>query len=187
MTDENSAIEQIVTRTWEDEAFKQELVNNPKPVIEQVTGEKLPEGLVIRVVQQTPNIRYLQLPSASSMTAEERQQTVNELRQGAAGEFSSVIVRAIEDDAFRQELVSQPNAVIERELGITLPEGAQIRVLEQEDNIRYLVLPMQPDSLDGDELSEEELEAVAGGLCWPKIKCGGTVKSVICSFNRCNF
>lgn len=186
MTDENTAIEQIVTRTWEDEAFKQELVNNPKPVIEQATGEKLPEGLVIRVVQQTSNIRYLQLPSASDMTAEERQQTINELRQGA-GEFSSVIVRAIEDDAFKQELVSQPNAVIERELGITLPEGAEIRVLEQEDNIRYLILPMQPDSLDGDELSEEQLEAVAGGFSFPKIRCGGTVKSVICSFSRCKF
>jgi hypothetical protein len=180
MTDENSAIEQIVTRTWEDEAFKQELVNNPKPVIEQVTGEKLPEGLVIRVVQETPDIRYLLLPSVISMTPEERQQIVNELRQGAAGDFSSVIVRAIEDDVFKQELVSQPHAAIERELGVTLPQGSELRVLEQEDNIRYLVLPMQPDSLEGDELSEEELEAVAGGF-W-RIRCGG---SIFPSIGRC--
>jgi hypothetical protein len=186
MTDENTAIEQIVTRAWEDEAFKQEILNNPKPAIEQTTGEKLPEDLVIRVVQETPNVRYIMLPSVSSMTPEERQQTVNEFRQEATGDFSSVIVRAIEDDTFKQELVSQPNAVIERELGITLPEGSEIRVLEQEDNIRYLVLPMQPDSLEGDELSEAELEAVAGGIKWlPDLKCGKTVSSLICSINNC--
>ncbi len=165
MTDENTAIEQIVIRTWEDEEFKQELLSDPKPAIEQATGEKLPEDLVIRVVEETPNTRYLMLPPISSMTPEERQQTVNELRQGVGGDFSSVIARSIEDNAFKQELVSQPNAVIERELGITLPEGTEIRILEPEDNIRYLVLPMQPDSLEGDELSEEQLEAVAGGLC----------------------
>ncbi len=180
MTDENTTIEQIVTRTWEDEAFKQELLSEPKATIEQATGEKLPEDLVIRVMQETPNIRYLLLPSVSSMTPEERQQTVNELRQGAAGDFSSVIVRAIEDDAFKQELVSQPHAAIEQELGITLPQGSELRVLEQEDNIRYLILPMQPDSLEGDELSEEELEAVAGGF-W-RIRCGG---SLLNSIGRC--
>jgi hypothetical protein len=185
MTDENTAIEQIVTRAWEDEEFKQELVNNPKPVIEQATGEKLSEGLIIRVVQETANIRYIILPPQSEISPEKLEQ----MKQDPSGDFSAVMIRALEDESFKQELLSQPTAVIEREVGITLPESAEIRVLEQQSNMRYLVLPMQPDSLEGGELSEEELEAVAGGFGWPKldIKCGGTVKSVICSFNRCNF
>jgi hypothetical protein len=171
MTDENTAIEHIVTRTWEDEAFKQEFLSDPKPVIEQATGEKLPEGLIIRVMQETPNIRYLVLPLRDEVSAE----TLEQMRQGAEGELSSVIARALEDDAFKQELLSNPSSVIERELGITIPEGIEFRVVEQENNIRNLVLPMQPDNFVDGELSEEELEAVAGGIFNSRICCGRTV------------
>ena len=164
MTDEHNKIEQLVTHALEDEAFKQELVSHPNTVIEQETGEKLPEGVEIRVVQETSNTRYLLLPSHSDVTPEKLEQ----LRQGAAGDFSSLIVRAIEDEVFKQELISDPNGVIERELGIQLPSGGQIRVLAQDANVEYLVLPPQP-APDG-ELSEEELEAVAGGGWGIKLK-----------------
>ena len=38
-----------------------------------------------------------------------------------------------------------------------------ITVLEEQTNIRYLVLPWSPDVFEDGELSEEALEAVAGG------------------------
>jgi hypothetical protein len=162
MTDETNQIEQIVTRAWEDEAFKQELLSDPKPAIEQATGEKLPEGLIVRVVQETPESRFLLLPSPSEVTPE----MLEQLRQGEAGAFSLVIARSLEDEAFKQQLISDPNRVIEQELGISIPPSVQLQVLEQEPNLQYLVLPQQPDA-EG-ELSEEELEAVAGG--WWKIR-----------------
>jgi hypothetical protein len=162
MIDETNQQEQIIVRAWEDEEFKQNLVSNPKAAIEQELGEKFPEGVEVRVLQETANTRYLVLPPAN-LTAEERQEVLQQLREGEAGAFSALIIRSIEDDAFRQELLSQPNTVIERELGITLPEGTAVRVVEEERNIRYLVLPQRPDSLEDDELSEEALEAVAGG------------------------
>jgi hypothetical protein len=66
--------------------------------------------------------------------------------------------------AFRQELLNNSDAAkeeIEKELGQKLPVGFQIKVLQETDNMAYLVLPVIPAVKD--ELSEEQLEAVAGG------------------------
>lgn len=174
MTDQATKLEQIVTRTWEDESFKQELLSNPNAVMERELEEKIPEGVEVRVVQEDSNTRYLVVPSTSGMALKERQAAAQQIQQQAVfGNFSSVIARAIEDDDFKQELLSQPNTVIEQHLGIKLPEGVQIRVLEESSNIRYLVLPERPDSFGDSELSEEELEAVAGGS-W----CGRTFGNI---------
>lgn len=176
MTDETNGQQQIIVRAWEDEEFKQELLNDPKAVLERESGEQFPEGVEVRVLQETANTRYLVLPPAN-ITADERQQLLEQLQEEETGEFSSLMIRSIEDNAFRQELLSQPNAAIERELGITLPEGTDIRVVAQDSNVRYLVLPWRPDLLEDNELSEEALEAVAGGgWC---IICSGSCKASI--------
>lgn len=73
---------------------------------------------------------------------------------------AKLVAQAWKDEAFRQELISNPKAAIEKEIGQELPESTDIRVLEETGNTVYLVLPQKP-SLE--ELSEEELEAVAGG------------------------
>ena len=50
---------------------------------------------------------------------------------------------------------------MEQELGTRLPESVQVRVVEETADTIYLVLPSA--SPLGGELSERELEAVAGG------------------------
>ncbi len=73
-----------------------------------------------------------------------------------------MIAQAWKDDAYKQELLSNPKAVIGREFGVLLPEKMTIQVLEENPNTLYFVLPVRPD-LSSTELSEEQLEAVAGG------------------------
>jgi hypothetical protein len=73
----------------------------------------------------------------------------------------SLIAKAWKDEAFKQELVRNPKAVIERELGNKLPESLCIKVLEEDVNTIYLVLPAAMRVAE--ELSEEALEAFAGG------------------------
>ncbi|MCC5601584.1 NHLP leader peptide family RiPP precursor [Nostoc favosum] len=75
-----------------------------------------------------------------------------------------VIQRAWEDETFKQELLSNPKAVFARESGQELPKDIEIEVLQETANKVYLVLPNNP-ALAGseEELSEEALEAVAGG------------------------
>lgn len=71
-----------------------------------------------------------------------------------------LITKAWQDSSFKQELLSNPKLALEKE-GISLPASIEIRVVEENANVFYLVIPTQPNSAE--ELSESELEAVAGG------------------------
>ena len=73
-----------------------------------------------------------------------------------------LITKAWKDDAFAQELKSNPQAVLERELGGKLPEGVEVKVVEESQNTIYLVIPEKPKAAQG-ELSDEQLAAAAGG------------------------
>ena len=75
---------------------------------------------------------------------------------------SRLIERATRDQGFREELMRDPRGVIGREMGIDVPEGVEIKVVEESPTTSYLVLPPAPAS-PGQELSDRELEAVAGG------------------------
>jgi hypothetical protein len=52
----------LVGRAWEDEAFKQALLNDPCAAIEQATGLKLPAGLDVKVLEETSDTLYLVVP-----------------------------------------------------------------------------------------------------------------------------
>jgi hypothetical protein len=156
---------QLIVRAWEDKEFKQELLNNPKGVITRETGFKYPDEVEVRVLAESSNIRYLVLP-ASDLSHEKRQEAINQLREGQSGEFSHIKIRSIEDTDFRKNLISQPKDVIGHTIGIRIPEETDIRVVEEEKNIRYLILPWHPELAEDEKLSEEALEAVAGGACW---------------------
>ena len=55
-----------------------------------------------------------------------------------------LITRALKDEGFRQELVANPKAVVEKELGVKLPEELEINVLEETEDTLYMVLPCNP-------------------------------------------
>jgi hypothetical protein len=79
-----------------------------------------------------------------------------------------IIAKSWQDETFKQELLNNPKAVFSREVGQELPDTIELRVVEENPNTLYLVLPAKIDTnLDG-ELSESELEAVAGGIDWKK-------------------
>ncbi len=88
--------------------------------------------------------------------ADQQKITRNELE-------AKLVAQAWKDEAFKQELISNPKVVLERELGQKMPESTDIQVLEETGNAFYIVLPQKPSV---DELSEEQLEAVAGGIDW---------------------
>jgi hypothetical protein len=76
---------------------------------------------------------------------------------------SQIISRAMKDQAFRQELIANPNAVLERELGVPIPQGMTIYVHENTSTSRHLTLPAVSQVSSGQELSDAELEEIAGG------------------------
>jgi hypothetical protein len=75
-----------------------------------------------------------------------------------------LIERSLEDEEFRQRLLDDPKAAVEQELGSALPEGVDVRVVEESADTIYLVLPSASAVGEGGSLSDRELDAVAGGF-----------------------
>jgi hypothetical protein len=76
-----------------------------------------------------------------------------------AKKMQRIIAKAWMDDGFKQMLLADPAAALKQE-GIAVPDGVQVKAVENTDKVFHLVLPPKPTS---DELSEDQLEAVAGG------------------------
>jgi hypothetical protein len=74
-----------------------------------------------------------------------------------------LVQRSLEDDVFRQQLLSDPRAIIEREIGTQLPAEVTVVAVEETADTIYLVLPSSSPIGAGGQLSDEELESVAGG------------------------
>ena len=79
--------------------------------------------------------------------------------------FQTVVQKAWEDTTFKQELINNPIEAIENLTGkrVKLPEGKTVVVRDQTDaSVVYINIPAEPN-MDDMELTEEQLEIVAGG------------------------
>ena len=80
--------------------------------------------------------------------------------QEYAQRWGQLVARAWGDEAFKAHLLADPAAVL-AEHGLPVPPGVEVRAVENTDRVLYLTLPPAPS----DELSDEQLDAVAGGDC----------------------
>lgn len=78
--------------------------------------------------------------------------TVSELRE-------HLVEKATTDETFRAHLLSDPKTAIKEELGLTIPDGFTVKVVEDVPDTSHLVLPPY-SGLGEAELSQA---AAAGG------------------------
>ena len=79
--------------------------------------------------------------------------------------LKTVITKAWEDESFKQELIKSPLEAIEKATGeaVQVPAGKTLVVRDQTDaSVIYINIPAQP-KVDDVEMTEAQLEAVAGG------------------------
>ncbi|UZO82187.1 NHLP leader peptide family RiPP precursor [Aquimarina sp. ERC-38] len=92
------------------------------------------------------------------MTSTEQQQKGQEI-------LNTIIKKSWEDESFKQELIANPVAAIEKLTGkkLNIPEGKTLVVQDQTNkHFIYINIPTKRD-LDDIELNEKELEIIAGG------------------------
>ena len=75
--------------------------------------------------------------------------------------YGRIVARAWQDEAFKGRLLAEPREAL-AEMGVEVPAGHEVRVVEDTERVTHLVIP--PSS--GEELSEEQLDQVAGGDQW---------------------
>jgi hypothetical protein len=71
---------------------------------------------------------------------------------------AELIAKALKDPKFREQLKKDPAAAIEKALGLKLPAGLTVKVVEDTPAAVHLVLPPAAPAL-----SEGQLGKVAGG------------------------
>jgi hypothetical protein len=72
--------------------------------------------------------------------------------------YGKVVAKAWADEDFKAKLVADPKTVL-KENGLAIPDDVEYRIVENTDKIVHLILPLKPT----EQLSEEDLEHVAGG------------------------
>ena len=90
-----------------------------------------------------------------NFTLSEKEKRMEKVEQ--ASKMQQIIARARMDDAFKKRLLAEPTAVL-KEAGVEIPEGVEIRILENTDKVIHLVWPD-----DSAQLSGDQLDKAAGG------------------------
>jgi hypothetical protein len=68
--------------------------------------------------------------------------------------------RIAADPAFRESLLADPRAVLSAVVGFDIPQNVHVVLHEESLTQIHLTIPASAD------LSEADLELVAGGVCW---------------------
>ena len=76
---------------------------------------------------------------------------------------TQLIEKANTDPTFRRRLLDDPKAALSDFLGVALPPGMTITVLEEQPGQHVLVLPPAPPELDALPLDDLDLALVGGG------------------------
>ena len=152
---------QVVTKTWQDEGFKRRLVADPRAVLQEY-GIAVPDGQAVRVVENTAETVYVALPTkpAGALSDGQLARLAGE-GQGATRKVGQLLLKVWQDPKFKLRLVADPRAVLQEE-GLPVPAGKAVRVVEDTAETMHLVLPRKP--AEKEELTDEQLEQVAGGI-----------------------
>jgi len=86
------------------------------------------------------------------------------------GELNDLLTGfAVQNPRYREALLADPKDVIERQLNNKLPSAMNVAMVQDTADIMFVVLPHVP--AEGDELSDSDLESVAGGFLDDSYEC----------------
>jgi hypothetical protein len=155
----------VIQAYTSDADFAAELAKDPGKAIQTRFGE---QSLALRVEFEKEKELSLVIPQKTEKLAQAIARTVGELgeRPPTRGEFETTIVhQAWTDPAFLADLRTNTRATLDAALkkhGVHVPESLEVKLYEEQPGECLIVIP-RPANAAGAELSDAELEAVAGG------------------------
>ncbi len=153
-------------------AFRQVLLSNPKEAIASELGISIPPGTTVQVLEEKANSRTVVIPR-EAIGPEKLEQVKSQWGEGEPYQIASLLARAQGEAKFKQFLLSSPKQAISKALGTELPQDLEITMVSSQLDTEYIILPAKPEG-DLEELSDEELMAVAGGSELIKITIVGS-------------
>lgn len=85
--------------------------------------------------------------------------------------MEKIIRKAWDDDDFRQQLLNDPKQALKLAFGVDIPDFVNITIHESKPCDLHFILPENPEKMINGELSDEELEMVAGGKSAQRQEC----------------
>lgn len=162
----------MLAQATQDSKFRSRLIAEPLAVIAE-KGWDVPTQTQITVVEETPNHYYLVLPALELLDEQPKANQTPQTPENPSSISSTghmleievqLLAQAAQDSEFCSRLITDPKTVM-AEKGLNFPTDIQVTVLQETSNHYYLVLPALDflELEDNRELSDEELELVAGG------------------------
>ncbi len=130
----------IVAKAWTDPAFRERLLADGNAAVAELGF--VFEGTKLVVVENTADLHHMVVCTLCSCYPRP---------------ILGMPPLWYKSKAYRARAVREPRAVL-AEFGTDIPAGTEVRVLDSTADIRYLVIPRQPDGSDG--MSEAELAAL---------------------------
>ena len=86
------------------------------------------------------------------------------------------------DEALKARFMADPKAVL-KEHGLDVPDGIDVKVVENADDCVHITLPAPPDG--NEDLSDEELSNAAGGTIGMLLVRASVVTCLTTACNTC--
>ena len=171
----------IIRKAGKDAAFRDQLRKDPSGTASSMAGGA---AVKVNLHQESADNVYFLINYNPNLPAAAASITINP----SDNPEEVVVKKAWKDPAYRAQLLANPDNVIRAEFGSAMPSGTKLVVLEETADTLELILPngidgATPQTSTSGELSDADLESVAGGGLWSWIatKLGYTSSTSSCN------
>ena len=149
-------IGEIVAKALQDQELKKALLADPAEVLSK--GGVQIGNVQYTVVEDTASLKNTILPFEPLSDT----MKLDVLPDGASPRQIArfIITKSQADEEYKKQVLSDINTVLQ-DLGVTLPPGIGLAILADTATLQHIVIPYLPPA--SGELSDDQLEAVAGG------------------------
>ena len=154
----NETMGRIVARVWSDPVFKQQLLSDPGAALVEL-GIAAPEDMEIVVLENTPETTHLVLGAPKRVEPLSALYDIKRFGDTYRDPRLHTLTWVSHDPVHTARIKAEPLEAL-AQMGVDVPTGMTVIVVENTWTLTHLVLPPQPDA---ESLDDATLERLAAG------------------------